>query len=66
MTTIHVCNFSSYQYNQLIIYKGYPVTIIVEGGVGSLEVLESDIKGERPIVLIQVRISHILIYIDII
>ncbi len=47
-------------------YKGYPVTIIVEGGVGSLEVLESDIKGERPIVLIQVRISHILTYIDII
>ncbi|UJR29010.1 hypothetical protein I4U23_010228 [Adineta vaga] len=31
----------------------YPVTIIVEGGLGTLEVLESDINGERPIVLIQ-------------
>ncbi|CAF4338279.1 unnamed protein product, partial [Rotaria sordida] len=31
----------------------YAVTIIVEGGVGSLGVLENDIKGKRPIVLIQ-------------
>jgi hypothetical protein len=37
------------------LYKGYAVTIIVEGGLGSLEVVENDIKGERPIVLIQVR-----------
>ncbi|CAF4183794.1 unnamed protein product, partial [Rotaria sordida] len=31
----------------------YAVTIIVEGGVGSLGVLENDIEGKRPIVLIQ-------------
>ncbi|CAF3511447.1 unnamed protein product [Rotaria sp. Silwood1] len=34
-------------------YTCYAVTIIVEGGTGSLEVLENDIKGRRPIVLIQ-------------
>ncbi|CAF1359602.1 unnamed protein product, partial [Rotaria sp. Silwood1] len=31
----------------------FGVTIIVEGGFGSLEVLENDIKEKRPIVLIQ-------------
>ncbi|CAF3258135.1 unnamed protein product [Rotaria sp. Silwood2] len=31
----------------------YAVTIIVEGGTGSLEVLENDIEEKRPIVLIQ-------------
>ncbi|CAM4773277.1 unnamed protein product [Rotaria magnacalcarata] len=31
----------------------YAVTIIVEGGTGSLEILENDITGKRPIVLIQ-------------
>ncbi|CAF4511049.1 unnamed protein product [Rotaria sp. Silwood1] len=31
----------------------YAVTIIVEGGLGSLEVLENDIQEKRPIVLIQ-------------
>ena len=33
---------------------GYALTIIVEGGIGTLEVLESDVKAKRPIVLIQV------------
>ena len=46
----------------LIIYKGYAVTIIVEGGLGSLEVLESDIEGQRPIVFIQVRIRYLQLY----
>ncbi|CAF0730867.1 unnamed protein product [Adineta steineri] len=31
----------------------YSITIIVEGGLGSLEIVENDIHGERPIVLIQ-------------
>ncbi|CAF3430705.1 unnamed protein product [Rotaria sp. Silwood1] len=31
----------------------FPVTIMVEGGLGSLEVLENDLKAKRPIVLIQ-------------
>ena len=34
---------------------GYAVTIVVEGGLGSLEVLKNDIDEGRPIVLIQVR-----------
>ncbi len=49
-----------------IYIKGYAVTIIVEGGLGSLEVLENDIEGKRPTVLIQVRIiiySHSLLLI---
>lgn len=33
---------------------GYPVTIIVEGGIHSLEVIENDIEKKRPVVLIQV------------
>ncbi|CAF1554453.1 unnamed protein product, partial [Rotaria sordida] len=37
----------------IYMYKGYEVTIIVEGGLGTLEVLENDIKEKRPIVLIQ-------------
>lgn len=38
----------------LLLHEGYAVTIIVDGGVGSLEVIENDIKNGRPIVLIQV------------
>jgi hypothetical protein len=38
--------------------KGYGVTIIVEGGLGSLEVLENDIESQRPTVLIQVCIIY--------
>jgi hypothetical protein len=34
------------------------VTIIVEGGLGTLEVLENDIENKRPIVLIQVIKSN--------
>ncbi|CAF0951970.1 unnamed protein product [Rotaria sp. Silwood1] len=34
-------------------YTCYAVTIIVEGGVNSLEILQNDIEGKRPIVLIQ-------------
>jgi hypothetical protein len=34
------------------------VTIIVEGGLGTLEVLENDIENKRPIVLIQVIRSN--------
>ncbi len=34
------------------------MTIIVEGGLGTLEVLENDIKNKRPIVLIQVIKSN--------
>jgi uncharacterized protein (DUF111 family) len=37
---------------------GYAVTIVVEGGVGTLEVVENDIKAKRPIVLIQVCFSN--------
>jgi hypothetical protein len=33
---------------------GYAVTIMVDGGLGSLEVLENDIDKGRPIILIQV------------
>jgi hypothetical protein len=35
------------------------VTIIIEGGIGTLTVLENDIAAKRPIVLIQVRIFFI-------
>jgi len=38
--------------------KGYAVTILVEGGIGSLEVLENDIENKRPIVVIQVCILY--------
>ncbi|CAF4173280.1 unnamed protein product [Rotaria sp. Silwood2] len=37
----------------------YAVTIIVEGGLGTLEVVENDINEKRPIVLIQVRITKL-------
>jgi hypothetical protein len=40
----------------VIVFKGYAVTIIIEGGIGTLEVLENDIRAQRPIVLIRVRI----------
>ncbi|CAF2850895.1 unnamed protein product [Rotaria sp. Silwood2] len=33
----------------------YPVTIIIEGGLGSLEVIKNDVEQKRPIVLIKVR-----------
>jgi hypothetical protein len=39
----------------LKIFEGYAVTIIVEGGINTLEVLENDIEAKRPFVLIQVR-----------
>ncbi|CAF4377045.1 unnamed protein product [Rotaria sp. Silwood2] len=52
---------SCYHQNQLntCMYKGYAVTIIVEGGLGTLEVVENDINEKRPIVLIQVRITKL-------
>jgi hypothetical protein len=40
----------------VFVLQGYAVTIIIEGGTGTLEVLEDDISARRPIVLIQVRI----------
>jgi hypothetical protein len=42
----------------MCIHIGYSVTIIVEGGPGTLEVLENDIKNQRSIVLIQVITSN--------
>jgi hypothetical protein len=38
--------------------KGYAVTIIVEGGINTMEVIQNDIAARRPIVLTQVGISH--------
>jgi hypothetical protein len=37
------------------IFTGYAVTIIIEGGTNTLDVLKNDIEEKRPIVLIQVR-----------
>lgn len=45
------------------LYKGYGVTLIVEGGHNTLELLENDLKHKRPIILIQVCILYVSIFL---
>ncbi|CAF1014905.1 unnamed protein product [Adineta ricciae] len=44
---------ASNQTNHTCLFKGYGVTIIVEGGLNTLDVIENDIKNHRPVVLIE-------------
>jgi hypothetical protein len=41
-----------------LVFLGYAVTIIVEGGINTLEVIQNDIAARRPVVIIQVNISN--------
>ncbi len=59
---MYFCYFTIINLN-IYVYKGYAVTIIVEGGFGSLEVLENDIGKNRPIVLIQVCFIYSHLYV---
>ena len=39
-----------------VVCLGYGITIIVEGGANTLEVIKNDLDTKRPVVLIQVRV----------